>query len=54
MEFTKDKLKVKVFDTREKMGQVAAEDVAVCIKALLAKKEHINMIFAAAPSQNDF
>ena len=26
MEFTKDKLKVKVFDTREKMGQVAGED----------------------------
>ena len=54
MEFTKDKLKVKVFDTREKMGQVAGEDVAACIKALLAKKEYINMIFAAAPSQNDF
>ena len=33
MEFTKDKLKVKVFDTREKMGQVAGEDVAACIKA---------------------
>lgn len=54
MEFTKDKLKVKVFDTRRKDGAGCAEMVAVCIKALLAKKEHINMIFAAAPSQNDF
>ena len=47
-------MKVKVYDTRENMEHVAGEDVAACIKALLAKKEYINMIFAAAPSQNDF
>lgn len=35
------------------MGEVAAADIAAAIKALLSKKAEINMIFAAAPSQND-
>ena len=52
-EFTKDKLKVKIFATREEMGENAAADAAACIKRLLAVKNEINMIFAAAPSQND-
>jgi len=54
MELVKDELKIKIFDTRERMGRAAADDVAFCIKKLLAQKECINMIFAAAPSQNDF
>ena len=49
----KDKLKVKIFPTREEMGAVAANDIKECIKKLLSKKDEINMIFAAAPSQND-
>lgn len=49
----KDKLVVKIFNTRDEMGLNAANDIAVCIKSLLAKKKEINMIFAAAPSQND-
>ena len=52
-EFTKDKLAVKVMATREEMGQVAAQDIHDRILALLAEKDEINMIFAAAPSQND-
>ena len=52
-EFTKDKLKVKIFPTRGEMGEAAARDVAACINELLLKKDEINMIFAAAPSQND-
>jgi glucosamine-6-phosphate deaminase len=36
------------------MGADAAEDVAQKIKELLDKQENINMIFAAAPSQNEF
>ena len=49
----KDKLKVKVFKTRDEMGFAAAEDIACAIKNLLESKQEINMIFAAAPSQND-
>ena len=52
-EFKKDKLTVKVMATRTEMGQVAAQDIHDRILALLAEKDEINMIFAAAPSQND-
>ena len=53
VEFTKDKLRVRIFDTRDEMGRAAAEDVAAAIKECLQAKPEINMIFAAAPSQND-
>lgn len=52
-EFQKDKLAVKVMATRTEMGEVAARDIHDRILALLAEKDEINMIFAAAPSQND-
>ena len=51
--FMADKLKVKVFDSREAMGKQAALDAAECIRRLLNEKAEINMIFAAAPSQNE-
>ena len=35
------------------MGEAAANDISEKIKELLAQKSEINMIFAAAPSQND-
>ena len=50
----KDELTVRVFDTRENMGVVAAAEAAEWINAALKEKEEINIIFAAAPSQNDF
>ena len=53
-EFAKNKLKVKQFDTRDEMGRAAAADAAEVIKTLLREKAEINMIFAAAPSQDDF
>ena len=53
MIFKKDELTVKISDTRDEMGKVAAQDIADCIKKLLSQKNEINMIFAAAPSQND-
>ncbi len=53
MEFKKDELLVKVFETRDEMGKDAAKDVAECMRKLLLEKNEINMIFAAAPSQND-
>lgn len=48
-----DTLEVKIFPTREEMGQDAARDIHDKIVELLSKKDEINMIFAAAPSQND-
>ena len=51
--FNKDKLKVKIMENRTEMGKVAAEDIYNTIKHLLSEKQEINMIFAAAPSQND-
>ncbi|MBQ8432695.1 MAG: glucosamine-6-phosphate deaminase [Clostridia bacterium] len=51
--FKKDLLTVNIYDTRSQMGQAAAKDVKACILALLKTKETINMIFAAAPSQNE-
>ncbi len=49
----KDKLEIKIFPTRDEMGLVAAQDVAEAIKTVLKEKGEVNMIFAAAPSQND-
>lgn len=54
MKFIKDKLAVKVFENRKLMGKAAATDVADCIKQMLSEKKEINMVFAAAPSQNEF
>ena len=51
--FKADKLSVNIYDTRRNMGIAAAADVAACIKAELAEKPEIYMIFAAAPSQNE-
>ncbi len=52
-EINKDNLKVKIFETRDEMGNCASSEAAECIKKLLAEKEEINIIFAAAPSQNE-
>ena len=52
-QFKKDELLVKIFETRQEMGKVAALDIKAKIKELLSQKAEINMIFAAAPSQND-
>ena len=52
-EFKKDKLTVKIMDTRASMGEVAAADAAAEIKRLQAEKDELNIIFAAAPSQNE-
>lgn len=51
--FYQDLLQVKIMPDRDTMGKVAAEDIHGAILELLEKKAHINMIFAAAPSQND-
>lgn len=51
--FKKDNLSVKIMPTRSEMGMVAAADIHEKILSLLSQKDEINMIFAAAPSQND-
>lgn len=50
----KDNLTYEIFPTRREMGEKAAADVAATIKKLLETKPEIGMIFAAAPSQNEF
>lgn len=52
-ELVADKLRVRVYPDRQAMGQGAAEDIAAAIRRVLAQKECCNMIFAAAPSQNE-
>lgn len=47
-------LLVEVFQSRDEMGKAAAENVIALINKILAEKDFVNMIFAAAPSQNDF
>ena len=49
----KDLLTVQIFETRADMGQFAAADIKTCILSLLEGKDTVNMIFAAAPSQNE-
>lgn len=53
-EFTAQKLNVKIYSTRKAMGIEAAKEASKKIKELLSQKPEINMIFAAAPSQNEF
>ena len=51
--FLKDKLTVEIFETRKQMGEKAANDIAKKFIELIDIKGEINVIWAAAPSQND-
>ena len=46
-------LDVRIYDTRAALGEAAGADAAAVLRARLAEKSEINMIFAAAPSQNE-
>ncbi|MDF2988101.1 MAG: Glucosamine/galactosamine-6-phosphate isomerase [Eubacterium sp.] len=50
----KDKLKVNVYSNRLEMGKAAAAAAAERIIGLIDQKGEINMVFAAAPSQDEF
>ena len=52
--FQKELLQVRIFPDRRAMGKSAAADVATVIRCLLSQRHELNMIFAAAPSQNEF
>lgn len=49
-----EKLVVKVFSSREDMGKAAADNAAAWLRELLKVKGEASLMFAAAPSQNEF
>ncbi|MBS4195659.1 glucosamine-6-phosphate deaminase [Lederbergia citri] len=49
-----ENLVVQVYETRSELGKAAATKVSAKIKELLVKKDTVRMVFAAAPSQNEF
>ena len=52
--FQKDRLQVRLFPDRRTMGVSAAAEAAATIRNILSQKQELNIIFAAAPSQNEF
>ena len=46
-------MQVYIAESRAQMGEISGHDVAAMLKTLLAIKDEINVMFAAAPSQND-
>ncbi len=54
MEFDQDRLIVKVLASRLELGRAAAEIIADKIRKLTIEKAFVNIIFAAAPSQDEF
>jgi glucosamine-6-phosphate deaminase len=50
----KDSLNIYVYPSREELGTSAAQDAGNAIRELLRQKDSLNVIFAAAPSQNEF
>ena len=52
--FEVDRLKVEIHPTRAEMGIAAGRAVAELMRKLLEERDGVRMIFAAAPSQNEF
>ncbi|HEV2355147.1 MAG TPA: 6-phosphogluconolactonase [Puia sp.] len=52
--FKKDSLEVRVAESRAALGLAAAEAVCAGIASVLERKPVANVMFAAAPSQNEF
>lgn len=53
-EFHQDQLEVFVCRDRKSMGSQAAQEVGALMRSLLAERQSLNMMFAAAPSQSEF
>jgi glucosamine-6-phosphate deaminase len=53
-EVIKGRLKVKISENRAALGALAAEEAASYIVRLQREKGEINIVFASAPSQNEF
>ncbi|WP_336777359.1 glucosamine-6-phosphate deaminase [Pantoea sp. USHLN256] len=50
----KERLEVKRFASRAALGAEAAQDVAMYLRQRLSAQPLVRMVFAAAPSQNEF
>lgn len=50
---TYDELTVKILPDRAEAGRAAAADITACLRTLLREQAEVNVIFAAAPSQNE-
>ena len=53
-EIKKDKLQVNIYAGRPELGAAAAENLTARIAELVKTKDQVNIIFASAPSQNEF
>jgi len=53
-EFKSDKLHIKEYKNRDVLGKDAAQAVAKIIKNTISEKGKARIVFASAPSQNDF
>ena len=52
-EFDMGTAHVEVFDSRNAMGEKAGKDIGDILRALLKENNELNVMFAAAPSQNE-
>ena len=50
----KEELNIQIHEDRSALGRAAASQVAAKINELLAQQELVSIIFASAPSQNEF
>lgn len=53
-QFAVDRLEVRVYPDRQSLGEAVAADVAFALKAMLERQARVRVVFAAAPSQNEF
>lgn len=51
---SKRTLGLNIFPTREEMGKAAAKEVSLAMKRFIKEKGKVTIVFAAAPSQNEF
>jgi glucosamine-6-phosphate deaminase len=52
--FTVDQLSCEVYGTRDQMGTASARAAAAQIRMILTQRDQCRIVFAAAPSQNEF
>jgi glucosamine-6-phosphate deaminase len=52
--FAVGQLQAKLFSNRREMGQAAARSVAEKMREILSVEENLSIVFASAPSQNEF
>jgi len=51
---TKRILELNILPTRDEMGKMAAGDVAQAMNRFIKERGSVNIVFAAAPSQDEF